>query len=47
MVHRLGLINCKVVSMCKQVNNVLPLHLVTPTVNDLHMLFTYGVVHPC
>ena len=41
MVHRLGLINSKLASMSKQVNNVLPLHLVTPAVNDLHMLLTY------
>ena len=47
MIHRLRLINCKLVSMSKQVNNVLPLHLVTPTVNDLQILLTYCVVHPC
>ena len=41
MVHRLRMFNCKLVSMSKQVNNVLPLHLVTPTVNDLYMLLTY------
>ena len=43
MIHRLRLINCKLVSMSKQVINVLPLHLV----NDLQMLLTYCVVHPC